>query len=323
MSAVLVVSFLFQELSYANPDLKSIDLSFGLSQKNPAEINIPRSIAVVEDVYRTASGSNKTIYLIQDAHVNESAQKNIAKTLDIILKSEPVQYVFLEAGTGNDSLSHLRKYASQEKREEVAKSFLRKGYIQGPDYLDLTSEHSFTLWGVEDKSLYFRGLEDYRFLKDKREHLNATLDKVGRAVKTLKLKLYNPSLQVFDEKRESFLKGDLSLTDYFDVLVAQGQKLSLPLDELFPYLAGLRKVKEKEAGIDFAKAREEELEAFTLLPGEDQKELTDKSQKERNPFVLDAQEHREAKAFYAVLEEKLNRPQTADDRRRRTNKPSL
>jgi len=314
ISTALIFSFLLQELSYANPDIKSVDLSFGPKFSN--ELKIPRSIAVVEDTFladavrhQNVGGlkqeSFKTIYLLQDAHVNESAQKNIAKTLDHILQKEPVKYVFLEAGSGNDSLSVLRKYADLEKRVEVAKSFLKKGYIQGPDYLDLTSEQNFILWGVEDKSLYFKGLEDYRFLKDKREHLNAYLEKVARAVKTLKSKLFNPSLELFDEKREGYLKGDLSLTDYFDALVGEAQKLGLPLDQSFPYLAGLRRVKEKEVGINFSKASEEQIKAFSSLSEADQKELAEANRQENNPFAIDAREHKEAKAFFALLEEKI------------------
>ena len=158
VSAFLVFAFVFQELAIANPDLLKITLPGGAEAENYKAWArkllppIPESIATIEDAYQV-SGSDKTIILIQDAHTNNSGQLNVAKTLDLIFKKEPIKYIFLEAGSGNESLSFLRKYASQEKRKQVAKSFLINGKLQGTEYLDLTSNHNFVLWGVEDLSL--------------------------------------------------------------------------------------------------------------------------------------------------------------------------
>ena len=82
------------------------------------------------------------------------------------------------------SLSHLRHIAPKDKTEQIADRFLKLGYIQGPDYADLTSEKTFKLWGAEDKRLYFKSLKLYRALKNQRDHSNAYLDKldqIGRA----------------------------------------------------------------------------------------------------------------------------------------------
>ena len=112
ISLALVISFLFQELLYANPDAQAIASYF---QGPVLSAKPPSSIASLQDSYKSANGK-KSVILIQDAHVNESAQKNIAKILDLVFQKEPLKYVFLEAGTGNDSLSFLRKYADRKKR---------------------------------------------------------------------------------------------------------------------------------------------------------------------------------------------------------------
>ena len=135
ISVLLLCSFLFQEVGFANSDLLKITLQGGAQAETSKAWarqllpSIPESVATIEDAYK-APDSNKTIILVQDAHTNNSGQLNVAKTLDLIFKKEPIKYVFLEAGSGNESLSFLRKYASEEKREQVAKSFLINGRLQ-------------------------------------------------------------------------------------------------------------------------------------------------------------------------------------------------
>ena len=111
ISIALIHSLLLQELAFCAPDLKAISLD--LKEEKPLVWarenigNLPESIATIEDAWK--GSSSKTLILIQDAHTNNSGQMNVAKTLDFILKKEPIPYVFLEAGQGNESLSFLRK----------------------------------------------------------------------------------------------------------------------------------------------------------------------------------------------------------------------
>ena len=164
ISAVLVFTFLFQEVLYANPDLKP--LKFDLFQKKDLSWargtipSLPESVALIEDAWRSEdrgqkAEDRKTLILIQDAHTNTSGQFNLSKTLDILLqKGERLKYIFVEAGLGDNSLSFFRKYGSPEERKKIAGAFLRDGELHGEEYLDLTSDHDFILWGVEDLSLY-------------------------------------------------------------------------------------------------------------------------------------------------------------------------
>ena len=310
VSALLLFSFLLQDISYANPDPATLARVF------PVQISVPRfpqSVAVVEDFWASAGATRRfapTIYLVHDAHANESAQLNIAKALGVLLddfqKGDPAgrPYIFLEAGTGNASLSFLRRYGTPERRESVAKKYLKRGYLQGPDYLDITSDRPLMLWGVEDKALYRESLECYKTLAGKREFLNAYLDKVERALKTLKPKLFHPLLMRFDEAREDYLKNRISLTDYFDVLLREAARLGIRAD-LFPNLSRLKTIREKELAIDFKKADDEQVQAAASLSPNDQCELVEASAKARETYRLDASNHAESKAFFAMLREKL------------------
>ena len=66
-------------------------------QKPAVHVSFSASVASVEDAFMadrkgsfsTLNASRSTlIYLIQDAHTNESGQINLAKSLDILLKEE-------------------------------------------------------------------------------------------------------------------------------------------------------------------------------------------------------------------------------------------
>ncbi|MGH7197126.1 MAG: hypothetical protein ACREH5_00055 [Candidatus Omnitrophota bacterium] len=305
LSAGLVISFLAQDLVWALPEI-----THAVPFARPTlSAQIPASVAVIEDTWR-AKGSDpsgtKTLILVQDAHTNESAQQNIAKTIEILLgqEREGLRYIFLEAGAGDDSLSFLRQYATPEIRQRVANSYLKKGWIQGPDYLDLTSGHDLKLWGVEDKELYRKSVECYRALAERRGHVNATLDKIARAIKTLKPRIYDPSLLSFDTAREAFMMNGLSFTEYLGLLSEEARKLNVSLAG-FPHLLSLEALKEKESAIDFQKANEEQLRAVASLSVEERKTIDEAPVEHRAPFKLDSQEHKQEKGFYVLLEEAL------------------
>ncbi|MBI2094785.1 MAG: hypothetical protein HYT89_01280 [Candidatus Omnitrophica bacterium] len=247
IASVLVAAFLIQDLAYANPDP---DVT-GIFPESALRIQFPPSVAVVEDVFLSEhrTPNSELIYLLQDAHANDSAQRNIARAIGTILEREPVRHVFLEAGTGDDSLSFLRNYGTAAKKESVARKFLRRGLIQGPDYLDITSSRPFLLWGVEDKTLYRESLDRYRRLREKRGHLNACLDRLRRALETLKPRFYRYGLLRMDALREDFLRNKIPLAAYLEALTAEARRLGIAAR--FPHLGRLEALRQKESKIDF------------------------------------------------------------------------
>ena len=175
VSAFLVLSFSFEQVSFAAGDLKP--KQFDLFEKTSIHFKLSESIASVEDTYK-APDSDKLVYLLQDAHTNNSGQINLSKTLDILLKEEKdLKYLFIEAGTRNVSLSYLRNFSTLEQRKEASLSSLKKGLLHGFEYLDITSDHDFVLWGVEDLNLYLKALENYRYTAKERERFQAHLKK--------------------------------------------------------------------------------------------------------------------------------------------------
>jgi hypothetical protein len=141
-----VIAFLAQDISYAAPEIKNIPFSSVFHAASP--LSMPDTIASVDESSILPS-SARTITLIQDAHTNDSAQLNLSSALERVLENDPkLQTVFLEAGTGDDSLSYLRARGDRNERELVAKKYLRKGLLHGEELLDLSSDRPFRLWGV-------------------------------------------------------------------------------------------------------------------------------------------------------------------------------
>ena len=198
VSLVLIQTFVVHELAFAEglaPLLKQ-----ELESKPSVAIQFPPSTASVEDAYKGSSG--KLFYLLQDAHTNESGQYNLAKALSIILdKEKDLKLVFTEAGVGDNSLSFLRNYGSLQTRENIARSYIKKGYLHGAEYLGLTSEQDFVLWGVENLVLYKKALEDYRGVADERGRFELYLKKIESTVETLKSRVYEPPLAAFVQER--------------------------------------------------------------------------------------------------------------------------
>jgi len=305
ISCVLVCVFFLQQIAHAAPGVIK-PLNLGFLQKPTISLDLPESIAMVEDFYN-GKKDQKTIILLQDAHTNESGQINVSKTLDRILEKEKgIQYIFLEAGQGDESLTFLRRLVPLDERKRVGMSFLRRGKLQGSEYLNLTQDHDITLWGVEDMELYKKAWKSYKAITQKRNSFNAYLQKIESTIRTLKPKIFSPPLLKFDQKHEDFLSERISLTQYFKLLTQEAKRLKVSLKS-YPNLKILKKLKQLESEVDFEKANEEQILAIESLSEVDKVELREASRKESSPFKLSAIKNQEKTGFFALLESVIAR----------------
>ena len=98
ISLVLVASFILEQFGFASPaDLKPLRLDIFAKQKPFVDLELPESVARVEDSFDSHSAIASTpsqsrndllVYLLQDAHTNPSGQDNLAKTIETILNKE-------------------------------------------------------------------------------------------------------------------------------------------------------------------------------------------------------------------------------------------
>ncbi len=260
ISLALILALLAEPVAFAAGELRPSDL--GLEQKAKLSFKIPESVASVEDAWIPAS-AGMTVYLLEDAHTNTSGQMNLAKTLEIILKNDSrirgngnAANIFVEAGSGNVSLSTLRTHGSTALRQQVAQSYLKQGLLHGEEYLDLTSNLDFTIWGVENFALYKEAIESYRAVAAEREKFGAYLSQIQTAIDVLKPRLYRPRLLAFQAKADAYHSGLLAFTDFVKLLLVQAEFLEIPTEK-FTHLKRLRALGQLESKIDVKKAQHE------------------------------------------------------------------
>ncbi len=248
ISLVLVQAFALQQCAFAAPGL-SLALKPSIQTQT---FQIPASIASVDDIYQ-AKDQKKTIYLIQDAHTNESGQMNVSRILSHLFdKEDKLQYVFMEAGQGNESLSFLRELTTLENRKRTAKTFMKRGKLQGPEYFDLTSNHDSILWGVEDMGLYSEAWDAYKAVYGDRSSILQYLDKISTTINVLKPKIYNRQLLEFDLKVQDYNRDKATLSEYIKRLV----QYTKPRNQ-YPNINAFTKLSKIESAINFEKANQQ------------------------------------------------------------------
>ncbi|MCA9395542.1 MAG: hypothetical protein KC649_00095, partial [Candidatus Omnitrophica bacterium] len=216
---------------------------------------ISRKLAIPPDsgnVSGQFSGSpeNPHVILVRDAHTNASAQLHISEILDSVMLNRGIATVFVEAGSGHLSLDELNRFGTPEQRKPVAMQFLKKGILQGSEYLQLTSDHSFDLFGVEDESLYDRSLEVF---KQSVKFRTSFADKYTQA-KALALKLadkiLDPRLRDLIRLQERYRKSEIGPMQYIYRIYDWMQLLD-GASGGYEAVSGLLEMKGYEEQIDF------------------------------------------------------------------------
>ncbi len=250
VSLALILGLISEPFCFADSEIKSQEF---LSFRSVASgLKFPKSVAETGESWSAPNGP--TVILIQDAHANPSAQKNLSKTLEIILNKYSKSPIFVEGGFGESSLSFLRTQKNQRDLERFAEKFLKNGVLHGEEYLQLTSDRTFPLWGVEDRALYEQSLKIYRRAASKRQEFKEYLDRALLTARSLKKRIYNPKLSELDEKKEQCARGDLKASAYLESLILCAQDNGVSLLS-YPHLQNFEKLIKSEPRLAHRKLR--------------------------------------------------------------------
>ncbi len=258
IAALAAAAFLLQDVAFAMPELAA----------RAGVPHVPASAAMIEDRFDAGHSGGKTVFLIQDAHTNASGQRHIARTLEALHNQTGFTHVFLEAGSGDDSIGFLRPLAGSADRRNVAEPYLNKGLLQGAEYFELVTDRPVKLWGVEDPALYAQALAAYRTVALGRSVHEARIGRLDTAVEVLKHKIYNPALLELDRILLSDVRESKPFTELLAELDPFLKRASLGWGE-FPELAAVHRALAMERKIDFDLVRLEEAEAIHRLPEAD------------------------------------------------------
>jgi serine/threonine protein phosphatase PrpC len=282
LAAVLAAALAVQDAAWAAPD--AFDGAWadwaargGKAGLPKVAFTVPESAGFVDGGYRApapaAGEPERLVILLQDAHVNPSAQLNAARILHAVMAAEKIRTVHTEGAGGDVTLSRmLRADFDPEAVRAAAEPLVRKGRLTGFEFADLSDPGTLTLHGVEDEALYDEALALYRAAAADRAAAVRFLDRASRAAETLAEELLGAELQALRRTRAAHQEGGLSTVDYFARLTAAGASRGVRARE-YQHLGLFRRLVREEQRLDFEAIAVEQAEALAALTDEDRASL--------------------------------------------------
>ena len=126
--------------------------SFSDYLKDLSQIKIPSEIGTVKSSFQ--GSQDRLVIHIQDAHVNEEAQRNIARLVEYSHKTLKNNLVAVEGAEGYLETALLGSFDDPNARKLISDYYLREGILSGPEYLAITELPELKIYGVEEKALY-------------------------------------------------------------------------------------------------------------------------------------------------------------------------
>lgn len=247
---------------------------------------------------------------IQDAHANYEAQKHLAAILEYLILHHGLSLVLVEGGSRNDSLSYMRSYAPLPKRKQVAEEFLMSGKISGENYLDLTTDYDFTVYGIERPELYDQNMEAFFNVEKVQPKALTAIAGFQQAVDQLKEQLYPEEVKALEAREQEVEEGRIPLAKHYESLAEQAEQVGVKVrQEDYPNLLQFLKASRLERELNFKEVEVERtrfLESLTrTLPKPEMDRLLKQSLELKQGLLTPA-------SFYGHLQAYL-RPEQAND----------
>ena len=259
---------------------------------------------------KSYSAREPIIIHIQDAHANYEAQKHLSDILEHLILAHGLSLVLVEGGSRNDSLSYMRTYAPLEKRKQVAEEFLKSGKISGENYLDLTSDYEFTVYGIEKPELYDQNMEAFFSVEQVQPQALAAMKGFREAVEGLKQNLYPEPVRALEAREWEVEEGRIPLAQHYQALADEAAQRKVKVDDKeYPNLTRFLGASSLEKQLDFKAVESERtrfLEALTRsLPKVEMDRLLKQSLELKQGLITPA-------SFYGHLKSHLRPEQRAE-----------
>lgn len=219
---------------------------------------------------------DQTIVLIQDLHVQEEAQRNIANILDFLAQKHSLDLVGIEGASGELNTQLFSVFSDTDAKKDVADYYLKEGRLSGSEYSAIVSQPQLKLTGIEDEDLYKENLKSYLEVSQIREESLKILGKTKKITQQAGRFILSDELRQLFRERETFLKeSNATLKNYVGFLLASSKNF-LPHTS-WPKCEELARLMRLQSEIHFETAplQVDRLlkEMLPFLPQETQKEL--------------------------------------------------
>lgn len=153
------------------------------------------------------------VFLVQDVHGNDGAQKNIGGLLTE-WAARGVTLVGVEGAWVSIDLAAFRRHPSPRSVSLVADALRKAGWLSGAEWAGMTTSVPLDLVGVESPDLYRTNVRAARDCVARRPTVETFLKNLSHALQNQKDRFYSPQLKAFDLHIKDYHEGREGLGAY-------------------------------------------------------------------------------------------------------------
>lgn len=182
-------------------------------------------------IKRVFKGSQKNLVIhIQDLHIDEGVQKNIADLVDYFSQKYGIKLIEMEGASGELSHGLLSRYPHKLARKLTAEYFLRQGIFSGPEYLAVAKRPDLRLVGIEEPEIYEKNRKAYLEAHEVQERDLKMIAGLRMEFQRIAATVLTGDLSKWLKKRYDFQQGTGDLFDYAEFLNEFCLKTSCGID---------------------------------------------------------------------------------------------
>lgn len=197
---------------------------------------------------------HRWVYFVEDAHADQSAQKNIQNIISALQKTEPLDLVALEGGSQEIKLFTLKSFPFQEVIQSTVDELVQEAVLTGGEASFFLNDQTTRYFGIEDPKLYHSNLDAYYQVQSLREPAQKVIEALRKKLDGSRQDLWNKELIELHSREQVFYQGGMQgHQDFIQDLWAQ-----LKPDERskHPFLGKLQKRLQIEAQFNDPKSPE-------------------------------------------------------------------
>ncbi|MFC1668589.1 hypothetical protein ACFL1T_04335, partial [Chlamydiota bacterium] len=188
----------------------------------PTEIEIPHQYGTKVATYTPEyqKGNQQMVIHIKDMHCQYDAQMNIANLIKHISKEYGVTDVMVEGAAGKVDTSLFGAFPDKKVLEKVAKEFVKKGIVTGPEYLSMVEHGKIPLeiYGIEEPSLYIENLQAFREVYKRENDTKRFIEGIEQIVHLLQEKIYNEELFLYVREKERYRNKEILFNEFISFI---------------------------------------------------------------------------------------------------------
>lgn len=234
LAVFLAVTFLVPaEALLAFPETQPVETS--RPAINPLSLSVlPQHLGTIEERYQ--GNSDLSVVLIQDAHGIPEAQRSIRDLILYFRDEYGIRLAGFEGASARLDAGLIKSFPSAEAVEKVSEEYMERGELTGASAAALSDDGAMIFQGLEDWSLYQKGLGLY-LAALKRE--TGLLEKAAvrrQSLEAEKERVYSSELLAVDRALNAFERNDAGILEALTACARvkapePGSELALILEE--------------------------------------------------------------------------------------------